>query len=1053
MDQEISRLSTEQWDFLSTLYIFGGSLPIDIAGSLAPIAPGPFFDLSGRNNHPCLIYESEKDVYKIVPELPPEIIGRLDALSTPERVNRILNQLLDFRLIDKMDTQAIEIMLTRINDEEKAAQIEIQLGRKLFEKKEFTAAANFLVSAAGRLYPIAEKSESFSRLFISVISEFIEIWIIAGKKMHEPINYLNRAIVLSKNLGDKRSRALLYLQLSHFLELIGKYEEMWDIFSKGYQAVMELGDDDILLRTAGVLGTNFFHQGLFAKAIEHFEKITLYDSHYLSNLSKRHQPFRNIYEYGLALIFSGRFHEAAGYLYFQYTRAKENSDPYNALFSQNMLGVELLMIKNIDGAKKIFNRALKAALHMDNLHLLYILQINLAYIHFLEGNFERARDTVSEISRTGQKLGAIHYPIAGYILEMLFELEQLGFTPDPQFNYKDRVKMILKGVNTHFKGIVLRLEALSMQRRNQCGPEVEEYLSKSERYLKLSGDLIQLGKTRLEMIRMSLKNNRIKNAARLAQMAFDDFGDYTHLFFPQEFMYLLQGKKGSDAERLWQERYRKSLLVYDCISTGENSGKIKFKALSVICSMAKAERAAIVRFDSDGKMDFSKVLAYNITSSELKSTRFESSRILIQQAHSSHKLTIWRNNESSNKNFFAIKSILCLLVNADETESAVLYLDNLFLDDRYEAADPELFKKIFRQAIDNCQHTSKSQVGRRTRDFPVYKNATATYPDALLFENPIMAELIAEADKAASFDAVILITGETGTGKELLARRIHHVSSRCPQAFVVVDLTSIPDNLLESELFGYEKGAFTGADGFKPGRIELAHQGTLFLDEIGEITPAFQVKLLRTLQEKIVMRVGGTQLLPVDFRLIAATNRDLKEEVAAGNFREDLFYRLNVFPIRLPPLRERQGDILLIARYFLSRFAKKLNRSPIHMTSEDESWLLAYAWPGNVRELRNVIERAVILSSNGMLNLNMINNTVAVPVHQRLPAVGHLPLKTEADLISEGEFPALDEIQRRYIQRVLAKTNGKISGKGGAAEILKMKYSTLYAKMKKLGLH
>jgi transcriptional regulator with GAF, ATPase, and Fis domain/tetratricopeptide (TPR) repeat protein len=1054
MNEALPHLSVDQWNFLSVLHAFGGSLPIDIAGVLAPIAPGPFFDLTGRNNNPCLIYEAAKDHYTIIPDLPSKTAQYLNVLNDADRVYKILKKLLDSGLIDKLNPSLIKIMLSKLNDEERAAEIEIYLGRKLVEKKEAAAAFTLFDSAVRRLFPIAQKNETLGRLFIGVITEFIEIWNISGKAVQEPITYLKRAIEISMALGDKRSRALLYLELSHFFELIGKYEEMWEVFSIGYQSVKELGDNDILLRTASVLGTNFFHQGLFGKAIEHFEKmmpnITLNEF----NAHKKYKPFRNIYEYGLCLIFSGRSHEAMGYLHIQYSLAKENSDRYVASFAKNMMGVALLMIKDIVSAKRLFKSALKEAREMNNLHLLYILKINFAYIHFLEGKFEKARSEVTEVSVTGQKLGAIHYPIASYILEMLFELEQLGFSPDPQFNYKDHVKMIINGVNAHFKGTVLRLEAISMLKKNEDTLKIEQFLLKSEQFLKQSGDLIQLGKTRLEMARLNLKNNRIENAGRLVQKAFEDFGDYSHLFFPEELKYLLKKTKAFDkAELLWKSRYRNSLHAYDSISTHEDIASIKFKSLRAICSMSKAERAVVFWFDSKEEIQFESVLSYNITLSEIKTIRFLLGKNLIIKALETKKKLIWRNEEASNENAFAIKSILCLPFIVDEHLSGVLYLDNLFLNDGYDAVDSALIEKIIKQSIFRIDQAPSLDYCREIKSLPDFENSAAAYPDdELLFGNPIMAELISEVDKVASTDSAVLITGETGTGKELLARKIHRVSLRKHQPFVVVDLTGIPDNLLESELFGYEKGAFTGADILKRGRIELAHQGTLFLDEIGEITPSFQVKLLRTLQEKIVTRVGGTQPLPVDFRLIAATNRNLKEEVASGNFREDLFYRLNVFPITLPPLRERQSDILLIARHFISKFAKKLNRSPIRMTSEDESWLMAYSWPGNIRELRNVIERAVILSSNGLLNLNMINNAVVVPVHQRLPAVGYLPLKTEAALISEGEFPALDEIQRRYIQRVLAKTNGKISGKGGAAEILKMKYSTLYAKMKKLGL-
>jgi transcriptional regulator with GAF, ATPase, and Fis domain len=297
-----------------------------------------------------------------------------------------------------------------------------------------------------------------------------------------------------------------------------------------------------------------------------------------------------------------------------------------------------------------------------------------------------------------------------------------------------------------------------------------------------------------------------------------------------------------------------------------------------------------------------------------------------------------------------------------------------------------------------------------------------------------MEALLGQVDQVAPTESTILVLGETGTGKELLAKRIHASSLRAAGPFMVVDAATIPENLLESELFGHERGAFTGADRQKIGRIELAHQGTLFLDEVGELPLSAQVKLLRALQEKTFSRLGGTRTIQSDFRLVAATNRDLGAEVAAGRFRQDLYYRLNVIPILLPPLRDRPEDIPLLAGHFLNRYAVRYKRSGLRLSPEQEKMLGRYPWPGNIRELKNILERAVLLSVADQLEL-------ALP----------------ADLTSgrENPFadnPSLDEIQRRYIDHILLKTSGRIAGPGGAAEILGMKRTSLYSRMRILGL-
>jgi transcriptional regulator with PAS, ATPase and Fis domain len=297
-----------------------------------------------------------------------------------------------------------------------------------------------------------------------------------------------------------------------------------------------------------------------------------------------------------------------------------------------------------------------------------------------------------------------------------------------------------------------------------------------------------------------------------------------------------------------------------------------------------------------------------------------------------------------------------------------------------------------------------------------------------------MTQILNQARQQAQSDASILVSGETGVGKDLLARWIHRHSPRNEKPFVVVDLTTIPENLMESELFGHERGSFTGADRQKIGRVELAHEGTLFVDEIGEISRDLQVKLLRLLQEKTFLRIGGTKTMISDFRLITASNRNLAEEIKAGRFREDLYYRLNVLEITIPPLRKRKDDILPLAAHYLYFYTKKYNRPLLRFTPDQESALLTYHWPGNVRELKNIIERAVIVAENNSLELSFSIQ----------------PTSSETDPFHD--LPTLDEIQCRYIRYILERTKGRVGGPEGAARILGMKRTSVNSRIKKLGL-
>ncbi|HEY1696323.1 MAG TPA: sigma-54 dependent transcriptional regulator [Polyangiaceae bacterium] len=318
--------------------------------------------------------------------------------------------------------------------------------------------------------------------------------------------------------------------------------------------------------------------------------------------------------------------------------------------------------------------------------------------------------------------------------------------------------------------------------------------------------------------------------------------------------------------------------------------------------------------------------------------------------------------------------------------------------------------------------------------------------------SPGIAELYAILERVADTPTTVLVTGESGTGKELVARALHEHSSRKDKPFIKVNCAAIPKELIESELFGYERGAFTGAVSSKPGRFELANGGSLFLDEIGEIPIEMQVKLLRALQESEFERVGGIKTIRVDVRLVAATNRDLKKLIAGGTFREDLFYRLNVVPIRLPALRERTSDIPLLVEHFLGKFNERLKKQVQGVEPDAMETLVQYPWPGNIRELENVIERAVLFCDTQHLRSGDLP-----PEIRGMQAMANVSLP-EADLhaalagdggLKEHVKVAMSRLEKELVGRALQQTNGNVTH---AARLLKISRKGLQLKMKELGL-
>lgn len=311
--------------------------------------------------------------------------------------------------------------------------------------------------------------------------------------------------------------------------------------------------------------------------------------------------------------------------------------------------------------------------------------------------------------------------------------------------------------------------------------------------------------------------------------------------------------------------------------------------------------------------------------------------------------------------------------------------------------------------------------------------------DSIIANSPRMEKVLSVASRAAASKATIIITGESGTGKEVLAKAIHYVSPRKNQPFVAVNIPALPETLLESELFGHEKGAFTGAEKLKKGRFELADKGTIFLDEIGDVPLNLQVKLLRVLQEQKIERLGGTESIDIDVRIITATHQNLEKKINEGTFREDLFYRLNIVSINIPPLRERREDILPLIEYFIKTYAEENNRKNVEISKEAVDFLLKYNYPGNVRELENIIERAVVLCRDNIITLNDIPDSVK-------------GLKKESMLVPREEGSLIEQVEaleKKLIYDALSKSNGNQTM---AAKILGLTERNIRYKIQKYGI-
>lgn len=377
--------------------------------------------------------------------------------------------------------------------------------------------------------------------------------------------------------------------------------------------------------------------------------------------------------------------------------------------------------------------------------------------------------------------------------------------------------------------------------------------------------------------------------------------------------------------------------------------------------------------------------------------------------------------------------LLVIILTAYETvKTAVDAMKLGAYDYLSKPVDNERIKIIIKNAL-KTRNLTREVIHLRQRMMEKYDF------NAIIGDSPQMQKVLDMIKTVAAHEITVLLQGRSGTGKELVARAIHYESKRAEKPFVVIDCSILPETLVESEIFGYEKGAFTGAYERKKGKFELANQGTVFLDEIGNLTTPVQIKLLRVLQEREIERLGGKKPIKVDVRLIAATNTNLERAIKHGRFREDLFYRLNVFLIQLPPLREREGDVLLLAGYFLKHFDQEFKKKKTRISPEAMELLAGYHWPGNVRELRNVIESAVLLSDG-----------VIFPQHLsvKIQSVRGESVKMEGSL-KEVTRQARQRAEKKLIFKVLKDVNWNRSK---ASKILKVDYKTLYNKMKEYNI-
>lgn len=1036
MDTAPPQFSPEQWEFLALLEFFGAPTSVDLIGTLAPLPPGPFLDLMQRGEELGLIRRDGPTKLILSSDLPKHIAAKLDEINSVERLATVLDKLEEMDTAGEISPPVRVRILAKAGRYEEAARLEISLATEARDREDFESSISHFEQALSRVSSLPDNERCASEC-VDAALQLSNLAFYLGKRWGILPEILERARTAAEMLGDRRSVALIDLHLSRVFYFGGRRHEALSAFSSGWQVVQDLGDADILYRSAELVGLYFFMQGLFREALDHLERAVQ------GSESRRDRvllsPLAPILK-GYSLLYLGQFSSAIGSLDCSWRFATRRSRPGQATTIRAVLAMALVQIRNWREAAFHISGTKKEATQTNNDFALYVVTGAEAYRHFLQGRVKQARSALLETIHRGLRAGLVRQYASPWILQMLFEFERLGFEPIAGMTFQHQTERILEEPSVHLQGVALRLQARKAIDQGEDPSITDMWLQLSEEHLLRSEDPLELARTRLERARLRLREGDRAAACELAKKARLELSGPLEEFYPDDLRHLLEGPGTTLLPQQTREEYVERFLdLFEALLPSADPEELLVRAVSATNRLFSSERGAIFWFRRQDPGRSPQLRAgYNLTAEQVSADEFKPNLKLVCKAFRDGKPLIFRPGATDQGSArHQVTAVLCIPFQVQGRTRGVLYHDNCYLNDCFDSLDSSLMLRLAQhlttyvdrilrfsikvQEVSKLAVESTIQIEGGTRG-------------KLVAESPGMIRVIEQADRIAGSETTVLILGETGVGKELLANRIHARSPRRDGPFVVVDPSTIPEHLVESELFGHEKGAFTGADRQKLGRFELADRGTLFVDEVGEIPTPIQPKLLRAIQEKTFYRVGGTQERKSDFRLVAATNRNLATEVAAGRFREDLYYRIGVIELEVPPLRERPEDVIVLANQFLTYYATKYNRPWLKLSRAYEHWLTTYQWPGNVRELKNVMERSVVMSTAHSLELDLPGELADRADH---PFADH---------------PTLEEVQRRYITYILEKTGGRISGPEGAAEILGMKRSTLNARMRKLGL-
>ncbi len=842
--------------------------------------------------------------------------------------------------------------------------------------------------------------------------------------------YLNQALSFEASINDP----LLEIQLRVLIaktfiktvrsdEAVGHLERAWQML-----AVHEF-PNQVRLQVALANSELLFWQGYVTKAIERYESILDNHEELPSDVETLKSYIRLGWIYGVA----GETARGVGLLKTVCRKARELNAPDLDRYAKMILVLILGDAGRIEEGEIFLDEIFQTPEELLDHYYLWPGNGKRAYFAYCRGDYPKAFEYLSLAWENAQALGTPHHRGPDNLAVML-GLEERGMV-HPEWNFESDIAQLLNWPDLYMQGTALRFRALKAYRKQQPLEKIKADLKKSITLLTRAGAKIELAHSQLLMARIRIDEKKLPLAEKLLKTAWETLSKVNPNLFPKDLKsYLDRASKHA----FWVE----SLLnVGDALGSIRNRKELLGQIIKQAMRIAGAERGAIfLRQDKQLEM----VASRNIEIADASPDAFAYQRNLIEEVFSSGSEVVKEadTRRSEQEEYMrAVGWTGCFPIHLKAKVMGVIFMDRGPTELQLPEDELSLLRIIANQAAVALENLEAYE---EIVDLKSNLEAEAHYYREAFEPNPLKGRMIGRSEpfkemlnllsRVAKSDTTVMITGETGVGKDLVAQAIHRHSNRSSGPFVAVNVVSLSPELIASELFGHEKGSFTGASQTREGRFELAGRGTLFLDDIDAFSLDIQAKMLRVLESREFERVGSTRTMKTRFRLVAASNRNIEELVEKGLFRSDFYYRLNVFPIKVPALRERADDIPELARHFLELFGKKFGKQFDRIAKKEMALLMSYHWPGNIRELRHVMERAVLLSKNGQLQIP--------------------PLDTNAPKMDahDDRILPLKEMEARHIIRALARCRGKITGKGGAAELLEVKPTTLQSKMIRLGI-